>query len=312
MLPIGNDSPFYLRLYQYQKERFPLVGNGILIAAFTFSAISYSRICRGVEGFIPVAHFALGIFATITLFLLVRIFDEFKDKDDDATYRNYLPVPRGLIRLEELGRLAWGIASIQLLAIFLFQPEMLLLYGLVLVYLLLMRVEFFVPTWLKNHQLAYVASHMLIIPLIDLYSSGLDWKVGGAEPHIGLVWFFAVSYVNGMVLEFGRKMRTPSTEEVGVVSYTGLYGTKGGPLVWLASMGLTLALALGASHYAGFGTMAYGVFMGLFILCSLPGWVFMSQPTRKTSKWMEYASALWTVMLYLVLGAFSMVQSVGT
>ena len=48
---------------------------------------------------------------------------------------------------------------------------------------------------------------------IDLYSSGLDWKLDNAEPHLGLLFFFAVSYMNGLVLEFGRKIRTPEKEE---------------------------------------------------------------------------------------------------
>ena len=56
-----------------------------------------------------------------------------------------------------------------------------------------MRVEFFVPEWLKNNQLIYVASHMIIIPLIDVYASGLDWFLEGADAPFGLLFFFAVS-----------------------------------------------------------------------------------------------------------------------
>ncbi len=301
-----NDASFFKRFLIYQNERFPFLGHGFMITAFTFSAVSYSRICRGQDGFIPWPDFLIGIFATITLFFLVRVFDEFKDKVDDAKFRKYLPVPRGLISLKELRNIGLIVGVIQIAVIAIFQLEMLYLYVIVLAYLGLMGVEFFVPEWLKKRQLIYITSHMFIIPLIDIYSSGLDWLLGDAEPHWGLAWFFAVSYVNGLVLEFGRKMRTPDKEEEGVVSYTGLYGKKGGPIIWLSLLFLTMLLAMGASHYAGYGLIAYLILAAFFILCSLPGWLFLKNPSEKISKYMEYASAGWTALMYLSLGAIPM------
>jgi hypothetical protein len=103
---------------------------------------------------------------------------------------------------------------------------MIVLYAVVMGYLLLMRVEFFVPHWLKRHQLMYVVSHMIIIPLIDVYASGLDWFLGGFKAPVGLLFFFAVSFMNGIVLEFGRKIKPPDSEEEGVLSYTKYFGTK--------------------------------------------------------------------------------------
>ena len=91
-------------------------------------------------------------------------------------------------------------------------------------YLLLMAKEFFVAEWLKKRQLAYIFSHMMIIPLIDLYSSGLDWKMSGHSWHLGIAWFMLVSFINGLVLKFGRKIRTKDSEEEGVVTYSKLYG----------------------------------------------------------------------------------------
>jgi 4-hydroxybenzoate polyprenyltransferase len=284
------------------------LAHGILIAAFTFSAVSYSRICRGQDGFIHWSDFLIGIFATVTLFFLVRIFDEFKDKEEDNKYRKYLPVPRGLISLKELKVIGCIVGLAQITVIAVFQLEMLYLYVIVLVYLMLMGAEFFVPVWLKQRQMIYITSHMFIIPLIDIYASGLDWLLDGAKPHWGLAWFFAVSYANGLVLEFGRKIRTPDTEEEGVISYTGLYGTKGGPSIWIALMFVTMVLAMGASYYANYSWIAFGVFGTFFILCSLPGWLFLIQSTVKRTRYIEYASAVWTVMMYLSLGGFPMLK----
>jgi len=303
-----NKYPFFRRFVIYQKERFPFLAHGLMIAAFTFSAISYSRICRNEDGFIALPDYIIGVFATITLFFLVRIFDEFKDKEDDAKYRKYLPVPRGLISLKELKVVGLVVGILQILVILLFQTEMILLYLIVIGYLLFMAVEFFVPEWLRKHQMMYIGSHMLIIPLVDMYASGLDWLLDGASPHYGLLWFFAVSYMNGLVLEFGRKIRTPEKEEEGVVSYTGLYGTKGGVVIWLVLLFITLGFAIGAAEYAGFGLNLILILVPFFLVCSIPGIQFLIKPTAKKSKFIEYASALWTALMYLSLGGIPMLK----
>ena len=304
-----NKASFLKRIYQYQKERFPFIAHGVLISAFTFSAISFSRISRGESGFIGVMDYLIGVFITLSFFFLVRIFDEFKDKEEDALYRKYLPVPRGLISLKELKLIGWLVAISQLVVISFFQPQMIYLYGIVLFYLCLMGVEFFVPRWLKKRHLLYIISHMIIIPLIDFYASGLDWLLEGSTLHVGLIWFFMVSYFNGFVLEFGRKIRTKESEEEGIISYTKLYGAKGGVLAWLGILFVTMLLAIGASLYADYGIVSVLVLGGFFILCSLPGWLFLKNPTVKKTKLIEYSSALWTVLMYFSLGGIPMIKT---
>jgi len=185
---------------------------------------------------------------------------------------------------------------------------MLWLYLIVMAYLMLMGVEFFVPHWLKARQMLYITSHMFIIPLVDVYSSGLDWLLEGASPSIGLLFFFAVSYMNGIVLEFGRKLRSPEKEEEGVVSYTGLYGTIGGTVAWLAILFLTFSLSLAASYFAGYGMLAYGMLSLCFLLCTIPALLFIRTHTQKLSKLIEYASAIWTAAMYLILGGIPMLN----
>ena len=113
------------RLWIYQKERFPLAGYLPLVAAFTFSAASYSRICRGGEGFVPWTRLIAGIATSFGIFLLLRLFDEFKDAEDDAAYRPYRPVPRGLVTLRELGRLIVLVIAAMILLNALLMPVML-------------------------------------------------------------------------------------------------------------------------------------------------------------------------------------------
>ncbi len=303
-------ASFLSRFYQYQKERFPLLGHGVLIAVFTFSAISYARICRGVEGFIPMTTYWIGVFTTISLFLLVRIFDEFKDAEEDALYRKELPVPRGLISLTELFWVGVLVFILQVIINAIFFPKMLLLFGVVILWLCLMGKEFFIADWLKKHPFWYVSSHMLIIPLVDVYASGLDWFLVGETAPKGLLFFFAVSFMNGVVLEIGRKIRTPEQEKEGVQSYTSMLGTKKAVWLWIGILILTLVLSLMAAFYANLGGTSYIILLIAFLLCAFPACLFLKNPTIKLAQFIEKISALWTILMYLSLGAIPMLQTI--
>jgi len=305
-----QNLPLIKRLYIYQKERFPVLLNVVAVCVFTFSAISYSRICRGADGFVSWQTYAIGCFATFTLFFLVRVFDEFKDRVDDAKYRSYLPVPRGLIKLSELRNIAIVIGILQISIIAYFQFPMLYLYCIVIGFLCLMGVEFFIPNYLKPRQILYITSHMFIIPLLDVYSSGLDWLLEGATPHFGLVFFFIVSYMNGILVEFGRKLKAPEDEEPNVVSYTKMWGTTKAIVIWIFTLLITLTIATIAAHYAGYGLITFIVLLALAIICIIPAILFMKNPSKKLAKATEAVSALWTVGMYLSLGGIPMLTNI--
>jgi 4-hydroxybenzoate polyprenyltransferase len=307
-VPSENNASFVKRFYIYQKERFPFLGHGLLVCAFSFSAIAYSRICRGMQGFVSTKVFLLGIFTTITLFLLLRIFDEFKDAEDDAAYRKELPVPRGLVSLAELKIVGIVVAALQIIVNAIFFPKMLMLYLVVIVYLLLMGKEFFISDWLKRNQFFYVVSHMFIIPLVDIYASGLDWFLNNAIAPKGLLFFFAVSYMNGVVLEIGRKIKAPEQESVGVLSYSHMLGTVKATYLWIAVLLVTLILSIVAANFAGYGQTGFYFLVSAFFVCIIPAFIFLKKQTNKASKAIEISSAIWTIAMYLILGGIPMIQ----
>jgi 4-hydroxybenzoate polyprenyltransferase len=307
---MANSLSNFERFYIYQKERFPILGHGLLVASFSFSAIAYSRICRGVTGFVDWKTYGVGIFTTITLFLLVRIFDEHKDAEDDALYRKELPVPRGLVTLTELRNIGMVVAALQILVNAYFFPKMLLIYFVIIAYLSLMGKEFFIADWLKKHQFWYVTSHMFIIPLVDIYASGLDWLLEGAAAPKGLLSFFAVSYMNGIVLEIGRKIRTPEQEAEGVLTYSAMFGVKKATYLWILVLLLTLILSIAAAFYAGYGRLAFYVLIGFFLFCVSVALFFLNKMTQKSAKAIELASAIWTIAMYLTLGGVPMLAGI--
>ena len=304
-----KSSGLALRFWQYQKERYPFIAYFILIGTFSFSAISYSRISRLEDGFIGWPSFLVCVLNTVGLFFLVRVFDEFKDHEDDVRFRKSLPVPRGLISLQELKRIGWICFGFMLGVDLAFAPAILPLLGLVLGYLALMGKEFFISDWLKRHQFWYITSHMFIIPLVDVFASGFDWHLQNLEPPAGLLYFFMVSYLNGVVLEIGRKIKSPQTEEDGVLSYSKIMGARGAAFFWIALLILTGWLAWLAMDKAGIDQLSYQVLTSVLAICLLPAIIYLVRPTHKNGKNIEYASALWTLGLYLSLGGLQMILS---
>ena len=101
------------RFWIYQRERFPLLGHGLVIAAFSASAIAYSAFARHAA--LPAPWLlAAGFVSSLLFFAQMRIADEWKDAGDDRLYRPYRPVPRGLVTLQELAWIGAGAGVVQL------------------------------------------------------------------------------------------------------------------------------------------------------------------------------------------------------
>ena len=291
------------RWWVYQRERFPVLVHGPLIAAMSSSAVSVSSVLRSGAEF-PAAGSLLVAFATTLLFFLqLRVADEFKDRETDARYRPYRAVPRGLVSLRELGTVAAVGAILQLgLALWL-QPSLALLLAAVWVYLGLMWKEFFARQYLTAHPITYLWSHMLILPLITLYATACEWRIAGASMPSGLAWLLVASVFNGLVIEIGRKIRAPEAEEHGVETYSALWGQRAATLAWWAAMLLAAASSLPVAHAIGLPAVLAAAFGIVLALAAVAGWRFLDQPTSKRAGLFEPVSGLWTLVAYLGLGA---------
>jgi 4-hydroxybenzoate polyprenyltransferase len=291
------------RWWVYQRERFPVLAHGLLIAAFSSSAVSFSALLRG-RTTPPSAPTYLVAFGTAFLFFFqLRIADEFKDFEEDSRFRPYRPVPRGLVSLRELGMVGVMTGLMQLGLAFWLEPSLVELLAVVWVYLTLMSKEFFVGEWLKERPIVYLISHMVIIPLVDLYATACDWwPATSSAPH-GLLWFLIVSYFNGIVIEIGRKVRAPKDEETGVNSYTFLWGRRNAMLAWFGATLATAGCALTAATEVGFVVPVACLLTVLLLTAAFFGWQFTSDPDSRRAKRIETLSGIWTLLMYLSLGA---------
>ncbi len=301
-----RDLNIFKRFWIYQSERFPVFSYGLMVLTFAFSAMSYSKILRGDFDF-SIITLSIGAMTSFGYFFLLRIFDEYKDADDDAKYRPYRAVPRGLVSFKELKGLATIIIGLQCILNAVFIPKMLWIWGLVIIYMFIMAKEFFVRDWLRKHPISYLVSHMMIMPVIDFYTTGLDWNNNSTNIPNGLIIFLIVTFLNGVVIEIGRKIRAKNAEEIGVETYSYLWGEKGATITWLCVLFTTFIFANVACFYAGFGKMTFIFLVFFLIFCAIPALKFLKTREQKIAAKIETMAGIWTLGMYLSLGGLPMI-----
>jgi len=285
----------------YQKERFPVFAHGVLILSFSFCAVSYSSHLGG-RGWPDYRSVIIAFVSSFLFFLQLRIADEFKDKEEDAKFRPYRPVPRGLVSLKDLGVLFFLCALIQMSLAIYWKYQIIIWLLVAWAYLGGMSFEFGCRNWLKQRPILYLLSHMLIMPIVDFYATTIDWVAFSEHPGIQLLPFLIASFFNGIVIEIGRKIRLADAEEKGVETYSFLWGYKRASFIWLAVMAITLFFGIVTLHKI---SQTWWVYIPM-ILCFLYTATFVYFHVYKKhvgiAKKFELISAIWTLVLYSSIG----------
>ncbi len=288
------------RLVAYQRERFPLGRTASLVLVFSAASVSVSAHLAGRDP-PPLPAYAAAFLVTLLFFFQLRVLDEVKDGEDDRRYRPERPIPRGLVTLRLIVALGLASAPVALTACWLVDPRLLILLAVVWGWMLLMAFEFFVPHWLKARPFAYLVSHMLIMPAIDLLVTGFEWVPRGAPP-AGLGLFLLLSFANGCVLEIGRKLWAPQNEREGVESYSRLLGPPRAGLLWIGCVALALALLIAVGVAAGqpIATGAIGMAAAAFAIGA--GLRYRADPTPQRQRAVDNAAGLWVFACYAAAG----------
>lgn len=299
------------RLWEYQTERFPVFKHGALIAAFGASAVCLSALLRDAAPN-PLAVL-VAVLVLFGFFFQLRVADEHKDNEDDTKYRPERPVPRGLVTLGELRGVAIGVGVVQLALTAWLSPGLIVFVLLVWACVAVMTKEFFVPKWLKARPIVYMVSHMLIMPLIDLYATACDWQPAGIALHedfgLTLGAFLLLSLVNGSAIEIARKSWAPEMEREGVETYSKLWGAGRSGVVVMAIVLAGFALAAFINVRSEAGTWMLG---GLALVTAWSAWCaidYAGTPTPKTAKMLETASGVFVLANYLLLGVIPLLLS---
>jgi 4-hydroxybenzoate polyprenyltransferase len=305
----GRRDPLATRLWTYQRERFPLAAYVPLIGISALAVGTWSAGARGRPALPSAPLLAVGMGTALVFFFLLRVADEHKDAGVDRLYRPELPVPRGLVSLAELRRVGAMLALLAVAANAFLAPRLLLALLPAAAWAGLMAREFFAAEWLRARPMAYLLSHMGVMPLLFAYLTGLDWLATGLPAPRGLPFFLALAFLNGLLVEIGRKIRAPETERPGVETYTVVWGRRAAPAAWLAALAAAVLAgwAASAESAAGLAGIALAV---LAAATALPALAFLRRATPSSAKGIEAASGLWTLASYLVL-AFTPFLRVG-
>ena len=299
------------RLWEYQAERFPVFKHGVLIAAFGASAVCLSALLRGAAPAWP--SLVVAVLVLFGFFFQLRVADEHKDNEDDTKYRPERPVPRGLVKLAELRGVAIAVGVIQILLTAWLGWTMLGLLVLVWAYMAVMTKEFFVPAWLKKRPIIYMASHMAIMPLIDLYATACDWLPAGVALHEGfgltLGAFLLLSLVNGSAIEIARKSWAPAMEREGVETYSRAWGAERAGVVVMAILVAGLAVAAFVNVRSGASIWFLVVLMAVTMYAAWTAIDYAGTPTEKAVKRLETGTAVFVIANYLLLGVLPLMAS---
>ena len=309
----------------YLNERFPLGKNSFFVLIFTLSGYIYtsllynSKIMYLFTNGVKIGIFQYKIIALFIIifmfFLQLRITDEFKDYEEDLKYRAYRPVQRGIISLKTLGKIGIATVIIQIMLAHVINPEIIYFMIFVWIYMFLMAKEFFIKKWLTKRILIYALSHVVIMVFITLViveatqyivpKNIFDVFILQRYRHnidFALIPLFALNYLNGIVLEIGRKTRRTDEEEYGVQTYSKLWGRKKAVVVLSLLFVIEYFLViLGLAHtyekYFFFG----GLTLLVILIVSI---YFMVKFLKKdlSGKIVETVSGLWIIFSSMCMG----------
>lgn len=295
--------PVLQRLWIYQRERFPLARTALLVAVFSAASINVSAHLAN-RPLPPWSAYAVAFVVALIFFFQLRVCDEIKDADEDRRYRPERPIPRGLVTLRLIVGLGIACVPLAFAAVVAVEPLLIAPLALVWLWMSLMTVEFFVPEWLRARPFLYLVSHMLIMPLIDLFVTACEWIRSGGPP--AALWLFLVlSFLNGCVLEIGRKIFAPSQERPGVETYSVLLGPRTATLLWCAVVAVAFAflLAVGLSLHAPRALLLIApIGLAGLAACIISAWLFLRAPDAAAQKRIDTVSGLWVLICYGAAG----------
>lgn len=276
-----------------------------MMFAFGFCGVSYSMHLDNPYARlsdIGIRQYIAAVVTTLFWFMLMRIADEHKDFEEDARYRPCRPVPRGLVTLRELRGIGAALILIQIALSIWVDWRLLGTLALVYIWFTLMSLEFGIPKWLKARPALYLASHMVILPLIDLYATSIEWLPRGGVFSFGILLYMVSGFCDGTVVEVGRKLRAKENEEYGVDTYTQMWGPKRAMAVWMFCMTISMATTVLAGFQVRVGGIILAVLAPLYIFAAFASHKFAKNPTAKNAKVFEIFPGIWMFLMYFMLG----------
>lgn len=280
-----TQDPLFIRMNWWRQERFPFINVFTAMLIYFTAKIPLQNWTTGHVSLDWQDFFGVGF--VVSHFLLLRVLDEHKDYTEDLVYHPDRIVQRGLVTLRELRTLGVFNFIFQMICVavlFLYRSTPIAsdqvlwtplnislgLLGLIFVWTLLMKYEFFCREYLRKRIMLYSLLHLVVSPMIFLFVvslqvSGLEtvWQYSMVEYlatfGVQMSALFVLALASGLIFEMTRKNRTPQEDALGEISFSSVFGRP-----------LTAGLILVSS-----GVLLIGLFLFLKSIDLFSPWVFV-------------------------------------
>lgn len=164
-----------------------------------------------------------GLFTVFGTMLLFRILDEFKDAATDKVLFPSRPLPRGVVRFNDI-RILGIIIFILMLVVNVIFISLWIPFAIIVLYGFLTYKWFFMGKYIRNNLILAVITHQPLTLIVNIYAVCTVFHVTGHTaftlPVIGTILIF---FLPVLAWETSRKIK-PRGEETDYVTYSKLFG----------------------------------------------------------------------------------------
>lgn len=220
--------------FQFIKERFNPLTYSMMIFVFfgAHHVIGQNYLKQAVilnfEKLLPLIPLILAI---ALFFFKLRLYDEIKDTESDAIYHPERPLPRGILKKNDVVKAIKIIIVLEILLFSIYGPWSIISGIIAIMYSLLMYKEFFLSKWLRPKLTMYAITHTFIVFFISVTTFMALFNNFFIKDFPNLLYFSLGGWFLFNIFEFGRKTFTRQEERVGVNSYSKVYGKFGAILL---------------------------------------------------------------------------------
>ncbi len=271
-MTLNAQSPLPRRLAAWAAERFPVANALLFLLLYTAALLLGQRLTSGPADALHLdVRDVAGFFAIWSFFLLLRVFDEHKDFEQDSANHPDRVLQRGLVTLGHLRVL--GALSVALMAgVSLWYDggvgPVTMTWFAVMIWSALMAKEFFVGAWLEQRLVLYATSHMLVMPLAAWWMAQMG--AGGQPLPATVSYFAALAFASGAAFEVTRKLYAPEDEREEIDSYSKILGVRWAAITVIAFLAAGLAVEGGLLRELHGGELRWGWFAALAVGFAVP------------------------------------------
>ncbi len=280
------------------KERFEPISHIIMIIVFL--SVHYLLVKKlGVLNVGAMEVIFLFI-ATALFYFKLRLYDEVKDFDLDCIINKTRPLPRGLLRHNDMYAGMLFCITLEIVIYIFFGKRSLPLLLIAIFYSLLMYKEFFIPKLIRPHLTTYALTHTIVTTLLSfsIFSYLTDFGVR-AYFNSDFILFSLSNWMLFNIFEFGRKTFSKTEERENIDTYSSLFGKKGAILLVFSQIIMSLFFILKISLFDNMITylMLLLLFLTTLIISIL--YIFSDRPIFGKS--FRNMSSIYIIIFYLIL-----------